>query len=173
MIGCFFIGTGMPSTALGGTSTAVDIAYGSSNVKLYFDEREWSLGADNSKNNLFYEYVVNGQTVDNWTELVTLQIFNGMQKKANGETYANWMLNQLYSRYGEKLSANIIQNDPSDYMVEWRIKGSQQGEDQYEIDRVIVSTESLIIMHYVKKPTIATKSERDKWVMILNKAEVN
>lgn len=51
-----------------------------------FDKRQWVLGW--SKNNktskdIFEEYVLRGETVDNWSELVTIQFFNGLNTKVN------------------------------------------------------------------------------------------
>lgn len=145
------------------------VKYGDT-VKLYFDEREWKLGADNDKANIFYEYVTDGQTVNNWKELVTLQMYKGMQNKVSAEQFAQGYLSMLYNACGDKLKVSIIRKDSSDYLFEWKVNGHPKVDDQYEIDRIIVGKESIVFIHYVIKTSMVTPDNRMKWIQIINKS---
>ncbi|WP_312201054.1 hypothetical protein [Anaerospora hongkongensis] len=145
------------------------VKYGDT-VKLYFDEREWKLGADNDKTNIFYEYVTDGQTVNNWKELVTLQMYKGMQNKVSAEQFAQGYLSMLYNACGDKLKISIIRKDSSDYLFEWKVNGHPKVDDQYEIDRIIVGKESIVFIHYVIKTSMVTPDNRMKWIQIINKS---
>lgn len=150
-------------------SNPKEIKYGDT-IKLYFDEREWKLGADNDKTSIFYEYVTDGQTVNNWKGLVTLQMYKGMQNKVTAEQFAQGYLSMLYNACGDKLKVSVIRNNPSDYMFEWKVNGHPKVDDQYEIDRVIAGKESIVFIHYVIKTSVVTPDDRAKWIQIINKS---
>ena len=154
------------------SNNSQEITYGDT-IKLYFDEREWNLGADNTKSNIFYEYVTGGQTVDNWGELVTLQMFKGVQNKVTAEEFAKRYIGMLYNSCGDKIVVSLIRNDPSDYMIEWKVNNHPNIDNQYEIDRFIVGKESLIAIHYVIKTSTINPDNRAKWIEIIDNAIVS
>lgn len=151
--------------------THQDVAYGDT-VRLYFDERQWQLGADNAKNNIFYEYVTDGQTVDNWKELVTLQMYKGRQTKVTAAEHADMFIALLNKTCGGKAVVTVLRRDPADCLFEWKINGHARISDQHEIDRVIAGKQSLIFIHYVAKTPALSAGDRRKWIDILDKAAV-
>lgn len=168
IVGVLFYTSGL-SIASASANNPQEITYGDT-IKLYFDEREWKLGADNAKTNIFYEYVTDGQTVNDWKEMVTLQMFKGMQKKITTEKYIKGYISMLYNACGDKLVVSLIRNDPSDYMIEWKVNGHPKIDNQYEIDRVIVGKEALIVIHYAIKTARISPDNRAKWIQIVDKA---
>lgn len=57
-------------------------------------------------------------------------------------------------------------------LLEWRVSGHPQIDDQHEIDRFVAGRQSLIAIHYVKKTPSLTAAERQKWLDILDRATV-
>ena len=168
IVAMFFCTSGL-TIGSASSSNPQEVKYGDT-IKLYFDEREWNLGADNAKTNIFYEYVTDGQTINDWKELVTLQMYKGMQNKITAEKFAKGYLSMLYNTCGDKLAVSLIRNDPSDYMFEWKVNGHPKADDQYEIDRVIAGKETIVFIHYVIKTSTVTPDNRAKWIQIINKA---
>jgi hypothetical protein len=148
-----------------------EVKYGDT-VKLYFDEREWILGADNAQTNIFYEYVTDGQTVNDWKELVTLQMFKGTQNKTNAEGFAKTYLSMIQNACGNELAISVIRSNPSDYMFEWKVNDHPKFDDQYELDRVIAGRESIVFIHYTIKTNTITPENRAKWIEIIDKASL-
>lgn len=153
-------------------SNHVDVTYGADTVRLYFDERIWTLGADNDPNNVSYEYVTDGQNVHNWKELVTLQMRYGLQNEMTAEEFAAEFIERLRLSTDDKAEFSIIRDDPYDYMIEWKVNGHSSHANQHEIDRVIVGKDSLIILHYVKKTNALTEEEANQWIGILDSAVI-
>lgn len=153
------------------SSSSVAITYGDK-VTVFFDERNWTQGADNSQANIFYEYVPAGQTVKGWKELVTLQVFKGLQNETTAEGFGKLSIERLYQVCGDKLSVAVIRNSPADYMFEFKVSGHPRIQDQHEIQRIITGKESLVVVHYaVKTPALASNS-RARWIGILDRATV-
>jgi hypothetical protein len=159
------------SIASAATNTKQIVSYGDK-VTFFFDNREWKLGASNATTNIYYEYVTDGQTVDNWHELATLQIYKGIQKNGPADVPAKILISQLYQECGDKLTYSVIKDTPTDCMIEWKVNGHPTTENQHEIDRFIIGKETLVILHYVKKTKSLTIEERQKWIDILNMANV-
>lgn len=150
-------------------TTCRDVTCGDT-LRLYFDERPWQLGADNAKLNVFHEYVTGGQTVDNWRELVTLQMYRGRQTKVAADEHANAFIALLRKTCGGKAVITVIRSGPADTLFEWRINGHAQISDQHEIVRVLAGQQALIVIHYAARTPALAAADRRKWIAILDKA---
>ena len=139
-------------------------------VAFQFDGREWGLGySDENEFEGIQEYVLLGETVNHWTELVTIQAFFGLQEKTTPAKYMDGMMEQL-----KKICPNImvrtVRQGENDVMLEWEVKDCPGQENQYEIDRIISGKKAIWYLHYATKKLPILPERRDKWMILLNAA---
>jgi len=130
-----------------------------------FDGRGWTVGNQqrNARESLT-EYVLPGQTVDAWKELVTSTVFlrpvpiDALVKQ----------IHQSMSQGCPSLVWNVIQQDQKSAVFEWRDSGCGGFEAQNELDRLTVEKDGLYRLAYaikVKGPLPAAKKK--EWLAIL------
>ncbi len=137
---------------------------------IVFDQRSWKLGYQNAANNqVIAEFVVDGQTVQNWTELVTAQLFLGLRSEP-----------RYYVQYVKEKTAaacpdaqwNTIQESPYDVMYEWSVRNCSKAPDQSEIARVILGADGLHVLHYAIKAKEMSAENRQKWIECLKASQI-
>ena len=139
-------------------------------VKLTFDDRQWEIGYEvEDTQQGMVEFVVKGENVNAWTELVTLQAFFGLQETATPESYMNGMGEGLRKACPDART-NLIRKGANDIVFDWEIKSCPGQEAQYEIDRVIAGTKALYVIHYATKKLPVAAETRDKWAGLLSAA---
>lgn len=137
-------------------------------LQLKFDERKWELGYNaQDENQGLREYVLRGETVKNWGELVTAQAFFGLQAKANAEGYASNMIMEL-KKICPDLMWKALKESPDDILMEWEVKNCQGQADQYEIDRIISGENAVYVIHYATKRVPISPEMREKWIKIMS-----
>ena len=63
-------------------------AYAAERANPEFDHRHWQLGwSRNNGEAIFEEYVLEGETVENWSELITIQFYPGLEKQTNPDIF--------------------------------------------------------------------------------------
>ena len=146
---------------------------GPDTIVFHFDNRSWKLGwqGPDPKNQLFNEYVISGETVENWTELVTIQMLPGVQKTIDAKSFAMEAISELGKKFGSEFSGTAYSNeDSADILVQWQVEGLGKNNG-YEIARYFPGKNSLIIIHYASKSPISDQ-HRDAWVELLQAAKV-
>ena len=143
---------------------------GAEEVAFQFDEREWGLGySDENKFEGIQEYVLLGETVRHWTELVTIQAFFGLQEKTTPAKYMEGMLARLKEVCPHAMVRSVRQGE-NDAMLEWEIKDCPGNENQYEIDRIMAGKKAIWFLHYATKKVPVPPERREKWMKLLNEA---
>jgi hypothetical protein len=142
-------------------------AVGSANAQApQFDGRDWTVGHQqrNSKQSLT-EYVLPGQTVENWKELVTSQVFfQPVPVAALVEK-----LRESLAQGCPSLVWNVIEQTEKTVLYEWRDSGCGGFEPQHEVARVTIESSGLYRLAYAaktKKPLSAER--RHQWLSILS-----
>lgn len=139
-------------------------------VNFALDERDWEVGYQNKTDDMYIlEFVVKGQTVDNWKELITFEFFPGLQKRINCEQFAEGFVEHLKVTE-PKTEVDVYYAKPNDTLIEWGVNGSKKNPNQDELDRFILGKQGLHVIHYVKKTTELTDAERNKWIKFLQSA---
>lgn len=137
-------------------------------LQLKFDERKWELGYNaQDETQGLREYVLKGETVNNWGELVTAQAFFGLQAKVNASNYASSMIMTLKKTCPDIVWKGLKQS-PNDILMEWEIKNCPGQTDQYEIDRIISGDNAIYVIHYANKRVPISPEIRDKWIKIMS-----
>ncbi|HPM42504.1 MAG TPA: hypothetical protein PLV52_01575 [Candidatus Omnitrophota bacterium] len=141
-------------------------------LQLKFDERSWHLGYNaQDESQGLREYVLKGETVENWGELITAQAFFGLQKKVNADAYASSMLMTLKKACPD-LVWKSISKASDDILMEWEIKDCPGQPDQYEVDRIISGSEAVYVIHYATKRLPVSDEMRSKWLDIMSKVKL-
>jgi hypothetical protein len=133
-----------------------------------FDGRGWTVGnQQTNQNESLTEYVLPGQTVDNWKELVTSTVF-----------FQPVPLNALVDRIHASMAQgcpslvwNVVTQNEKTIVFEWRDAGCGGYEPQSEIDRVTIESDGLYRLAYAvkgKAPLAAAK--RSAWLAIMNQS---
>ena len=103
-----------------------------------FDGRGWTIGSrQETGTEILTEYVLPGQTVDNWRELVTSTVFH---QAVPLDAFVNRMRTSLADGC-RSLVWNLIQQDPRTAIYEFHDAGCGSFEATSEIDRVTIESD--------------------------------
>lgn len=115
----------------------------------------WKIGFQQSASNgLITEIVTGNETVQNWTELITVQFFPAL-KHLSPLQYATFIEKHYKDAYGDKGRVNILRKSNSDALVEYSVVGQPGVKDEYTLTRVIKGSASLILIHYAATPVMS------------------
>jgi hypothetical protein len=110
------------------------------------------------------EYVLPGETVDNWTELVTSTVY---LQPVPIEALVD-RIHALMSKDCPSLVWNAIRQDERTAVFEWHDAGCGGYEPQAELDRLTIQRDGLYRLAYAVKMKGPLESERRKqWLDIL------
>ncbi len=131
-----------------------------------FDGRGWTVGnQQRNARQILTEYVLPGQTVDNWKELVTSTVFPQPVPIAP-------FVERLHSALSQgcpSLVWNPIRQDERTAIFEWWDAGCGGYEPTYEMDRVTIEKDGLFRLAYAAKVKGPLAPERRKvWLAILD-----
>jgi hypothetical protein len=130
-----------------------------------FDGRGWTVGHRQSNGvQTLIEYVLPGQNVENWRELVTSQVFS----QAVPVTPFVERLRASLSQGCPSLVWNVIRQEEKTLIYEWRDSGCGGFEPQYELGRVTIEERGLYRLAYAVKTKAPLAAEkRSAWIDIL------
>ncbi len=158
-------------TALALLLCGIALAAGSEHLNFKFDDRKWTLGFEHEdEGSWLKEYVLDGQSVDNWTELVTEQFFPDSQPKATARQFMESFVEKIH-KASPKVVFQVLSEADTDVLFQWQIKGDPNNQDQFELDRIVSGRTGLHFLHYVIKPTMSD-AQRTKWMDLLKAAKV-
>ena len=156
-------------------SAAFSVAnlYAAEKAKPVFDDRLWKLGwSQNQGDAVYEEYVVNEESVENWSELVTIQFFPGLQKQTSPDIFESSQKANLLSVCPETKWESVSQSD-NDRIWKWSIKGCQGQPDQSEIARLKMTDEGFHVWHYAIKESPMSHEKETLWLAKLKSIEIS
>src|ERR1039457_142695 len=109
----------------------------------HFDSRQWHIGYQaGDQQGALREYVLPGQTVDNWQELVTSR-YSAVRVKPRA--MFEYFKSQI-SRDCPSLQISVIEESSDSILFEWKHGGCQGYPAQHEIQRIVLTpTGSLVL----------------------------
>lgn len=135
-----------------------------------FDDREWTRGyeADDGDNSI-REYVLRGESVEAWTELVTSQSFDraGRARK-HAENFRKLLLKKC-----PRAVVALMVRDEDDMIVEWRHEGCGASPAQHEMRRFASVRHSNYTLAYVAKVSRLDDATRSAWLARLRAAAID
>ncbi len=132
-----------------------------------FDSRPWKLGhqAANAEETI-REYVLQGETVEAWSELVTSHsLARVVEPKAVVET-----MKALQSKDCPSFRSAILEESAASVLYEWQHKGCRGFPSQHEIRRIARSSRGTLFLAYVAKTEQLSAEQRRSWISILKNA---
>jgi len=135
------------------------------------DERDWNEGHSNQeKNTIILEYVPPGETVQNWSELVSMQIIQNVPLEVSAEKFVAEIADQHRSRKPgcEIVSQKIVASSQTEVLYEQSLAKCAPFRDEYSIRKAIRGPRSLMEVSYSKTSALSDLEKR-KWEEIVGK----
>jgi hypothetical protein len=153
------------------TAVAISAASGEQ-VSVVFDERTWRLGSmDLPGVQQPKEYVLPGETVDNWTELVTTQSMPGYQERTTADGTALEFKQKILKRC-PNATFTVLQEGKTDFTLEWQTTGCKGWDNQYEVSRFITGKTAMYRVVYTNRKLPIPDDTRRKWIDLIGKASL-
>lgn len=135
------------------------------------DGRKWKMGY-NAKNDQIsiVEYVLENESIENWSELVTTQ--SSVNIKISLEEFFDAFIKQLKESVpGSKVNARIISRGPNNLFGEWWIHDDSK-DDQHEWFQLFKEGDTIAILRYTTKNLNNLEGKRKVWEHILGTAKL-
>ncbi len=141
-------------------------------VKLVFDARRWKVGMRKDRPEMgFSAYVPEGQTTEQWTEIVMVQFFPGQQDKANPDGFALSAQQTLLGQCpGTKF--NVLSSTKDDIVYGWSRAACPAQPDQSEIVRVARAADGMVVLHYAVKNGNPPNELMEAWIGRIRSAQL-
>ena len=142
-------------------------------VKPVFDQRQWKLGfAKQTKTDSIQEYILKADKIENWSELVTIQFFPGLQKRMDLATFANTTRKSI-THICPEVTWETIANTQNESIWFFAIKDCKGQQDQSEIARVVVTNDGIHVFHYAVKQLAMSASKKQEWLKNLRAIQIS
>lgn len=144
-------------------------------IELQFDGRPWSIGysAHEPTQGAATEYVLPGETVEAWTELVTVELLPRAQRRADVNELVE-ATHDFFARSCLQLYWRILKRQKQEVLYEWRHAGSPQlGQPpQHEISRYVKGETGIHRAAYVVKSNPMPEPVREQWVKLIGQGKL-
>lgn len=151
--------------------TVSSLAHALEGATPVFDNRNWKLGwsaAEEAKKHqkpyeqVFDEYVLEGETVNNWSELVTIQFFPITNAQVTLKAFETANKDEMMKTC-PNANWRTLYSQKTEVMWEWDIKGCAKAEDQSEIARVVKTKAGIHVFHYAIKKSPMPQEVKKTW----------
>ena len=138
-------------------------------VKVAFDQRSWvPAWGKNGPDMVTVEYVVKGDDINSWDELITSQYMPGAQNRTTPSEFANRVMQGLKQQV-PGVKTTVLESSPKEVIFEFKID-QPKAMAQHEVQRAFWKDDGIYVVHYViKKPDMGTAA-KTAWVSRLKQA---
>src|SRR5262245_24799678 len=141
-------------------------------VAFEFDGRSWELGYQTEVGSqAISEYVLHGETVDRWTELVTLQTFSGPEGAVPSSSVVDEFKQKVLKGCPDALW-RVVNEGQDDVVYEWRTTDCRGWDNQHEIARIFKGGSGLHRLAYATRTLPLADEKRAQWVSLIGAAHV-
>lgn len=132
------------------------------------DNKKWKMGNQaNLSGQKIIQYVPEGESISNWTELFSVQI---VEIRMDPQNIYNLLLKELRDvGPGTMVENNIISRGEKGLFAEWWIN-AKSPIDQHEWIRIFNADDYTIILRYTTKKSDKLEDAKKIWVPILENA---
>lgn len=138
------------------------------------NKNQWKIGYEAAAGGAaIVEFVSNGETVEDWSQLLTVQYFSN---QALGNTPISPQdfaeeIRLISEQKFENIEWNVIKKSPNDIVYEWILpKGFEENPPQDEIVKILKTSSGLFRIAYTKKVASLTPEERTRWTEFITQA---
>jgi hypothetical protein len=138
------------------------------------DEREWKEGhSTKGTNPLTIEYVIPGETVQNWSELVTVQILSNVSLNIDAARFVAAVEKQHRSKTPgcAVVAQRVLASTPTSVMYEQSLVNCAPFRDEFSVRKVIRGPLAISEVSYAKTSEL-TDEEKKKWLEIVGKTDL-
>lgn len=127
--------------------------------------REWKV-VQNAQTGTYtiLEFVREGDTIDNWNELVTVQNF----RKSRGYRSPAETLDELKATREKECPGvtqwNVIDRTERNILYEWHAMGCLGQPEQHEVARILYGVHNVFFLHYAAKVHELKPDTRAQWI---------
>ena len=135
---------------------------------------KWKVGhsqTDGDKASIL-EMVPQGETVDDWTKMLTALTFSKTKTQYPAPEAAMEALKESMLRKCPDVKWNVIEKIGKDILYEWRIENCSPNPDQHNIVRIFEGKYNRFQLMYVRKVRELPAEERDQWLKFLRETRV-
>lgn len=147
-------------------------------AKPVFDGRQWELGWSQNKNAagtgqlVFDEYVLKGETVENWSELVTIQFFPGLNQQTNLDVFEGSLKNNIMNVCPAAVWDSFEQQKNERYW-QFTVTNCKGQPNQSELVRAVKTNEGIHLFHYAIKKAPMPEDVRKTWLSNLKSMKID
>ena len=143
-----------------------------------FDPKAWVVGHQaKSQSQIVVEFVHPNEKIDNWTELMTMQVL----RKPKSPEPIDALVTRMHQDMSKRCPAmkwNVINRqfasdtEEAGMLYEWSIKGCPPDADQHEIARVVYGKLNVFRLAYVAKTSALPPEKREQWIKELSASKI-
>ena len=138
------------------------------------NKNQWKIGYEAAAGGAaIVEFVANGENVENWTQLLTVQYFSSQSLgdvPISPQDFAE-EIRLISEQKFENIEWNVIKKSPNDIVYEWILpKGFEENPPQDEIVKILKTPKGLFRIAYTKKVASLTPEEKTRWIEFISQA---
>ena len=135
------------------------------------DDRKWKKGHSTvNKKQVIIEWVPPGETVQNWSELVTMHIIRNTSR-----TLTPLKLAEITKEEFKKTCANVTQKiisiTTNSALIERTTTSCAPARDEYSIIKIVNGLRSTTLITYASTSQFS-KADREKWIKLVDNAQL-
>jgi len=142
-------------------------------LKFSLDD-SWTLAdqqADPARQIRIMEFVRRGESLQAWTELVTMQNFGRARMKLRPDEMAAQLEAKMRARC-PSVTWHVIERRADGLVYEWRIADCAPNPDQHEIARIVEAKMNTWRLSYTRKGADLAPEQRQQWLGWLGEAKM-
>jgi hypothetical protein len=135
------------------------------------DERDWKIGHSQEKGNLsLSEWVVPGETVKAWTELITVEMYANPPAHITLDQYLS-VRTEMVRKQCANATGQVISKGPLEAIVERTLLSCAPLRDEYHIAKVLLAPRAMTNVVYARTTPFDSET-RAKWLEIVTKTRM-
>lgn len=148
-------------------------AFAGDQPELEFDGRDWELGHQ-AGNSLIQvkEYVLVGETVHNWSELVTWQYFGCWQGRESTVEIMRQLLHRSMIR-GLTVEWEVLSKGFDSVLYTWEIASDGEACGYFELTRIVKAHDGLHFLRYATKNRETFLENLGAWIQSFQDIEIS
>jgi hypothetical protein len=140
-----------------------------------FDDRDWTVGhhvaVPGPTRQSITEWVLPGQNVKAWSELVTVQSFHGLPATTTPEQMMTNTRDRLL-KVEPQAKWTVLRKTPTEAEYWWSVHGSDANADQVEVARIVKGKEALHLVRYTVKQQELDDGDPTLWLTRMRRARL-
>ncbi len=141
-------------------------------VRFDFDGREWREGYSiDKRDRTLKEFVLPGETVKNWTELVTINTFWGKQTRMTPKKTMR-RTKKITLKQCPNTTWTVINESKEEVLFEWQTTECPGFGSQYEVSKIMRGKMGIHSLAYANKKLPISADRRNRWINLIERAKL-